>query len=152
MQEVSFEEGLDLIQTRDSRYSRDAYLFVREALDFTQKKINKEIRGRVHHVSGQDLLDGIREYALNQFGPMSSMVLEEWGITTCSDFGAIVFNMVDSGLLAKTEKDSRTDFEGGYDFFDAFRKPFLPSSRLQDRRCHSASQSRLSPGPKVSEK
>lgn len=130
MQEVSFEEALDLIQARDPRYSRDAYLFVREALDFTQKRVGKENRGRIRHVSGQELLDGIREYALDQFGPMATMVLEEWGIKGCSDFGEIVFNMVEIGLLAKTEKDSRADFEGGYDFFDAFRKPYLPSSRL----------------------
>ena len=130
MQEVSFEEALDLIQARDPRYSRDAYLFVREALDFTQKRVGKENRGRIRHVSGQELLDGIREYALDQFGPMATMVLEEWGIKGCADFGEIVFNMVEIGLLAKTEKDSRADFEGGYDFFEAFRKPYLPSSRL----------------------
>lgn len=137
MQEVSFEEALDLIQARDPRYTRDAYLFVREALDYTQKRVGKENRGRVRHVSGQELLDGIREYALTQFGPMTTMVLDEWGIRGCSDFGEIVFNMVEIGLLAKTEKDSRADFEGGYDFFDAFRKPYLPPSRLTAARAHA---------------
>lgn len=131
MQEVSFEEALDLIQARDERYQRDAYIFIREALDYTQKSISKENRGRIRHVSGQELLEGAREYALSQYGPMAMMLLGEWGVHTCADFGEIVFNMVEIGLLAKTEKDSRADFEGGYDFFDAFRKPFLPSSKLR---------------------
>jgi uncharacterized repeat protein (TIGR04138 family) len=56
-------------------------------------------------------------------------VLEEWGIHNCRDFGDIVFNMVESGLLSKTETDSRDDFQNGYDFNDAFRKPFWPESK-----------------------
>jgi uncharacterized repeat protein (TIGR04138 family) len=131
MQEVSFEEALDLIRARDERYERDAYIFIREALDYTQKSISKENRGRIRHVSGQELLEGAREYALSQYGPMAMMLLGEWGVHTCADFGEIVFNMVEIGLLAKTEKDSRADFESGYDFFEAFRKPFLPSSKLR---------------------
>ena len=128
MQEISFEEALELIWRKDSRYHRDAYFFVREALDFTQKRITRE-RGRMRHVTGQELLAGIRDYGLAQFGPMTATVFEEWGIHGCRDFGEIVFNMVEIGLLAKTEKDNRTDFEGGYEFFEAFRKPFLPPSR-----------------------
>ena len=58
---------------------------------------------------------------------MTLTVLEEWGIKCCEDFGEIVFNMVENKLLAKTEQDSREDFRNGYDFHDAFRKPFLPS-------------------------
>jgi uncharacterized repeat protein (TIGR04138 family) len=130
MQEVSFEEALDLIRAKDPRFQREAYLFLREALDHTQKTIGKDTKGRIRHVSGQELLEGIRDYALSQFGPMSMLVLEEWGIRRCSDFGEIVFNMVEIGLLAKTEKDSRADFQGGYNFFDAFRKPYLPQSKL----------------------
>jgi uncharacterized repeat protein (TIGR04138 family) len=129
MQEVSFEEALEIIRDKDPRYERDAYLFVREALDHTQKTIGKDSRGRIRHVTGQELLGGIRDYAVSQFGPMASTVLEEWGIHSCSDFGEIVFNMVDIGLLAKTERDSRSDFAGGYDFFDAFRRPYLPPSK-----------------------
>ncbi len=130
MQEVSFDEALELIRAKDPRYARDAYLFVREALDHTQKTIGKDERGRARHVTGQELLAGIRDYALVQFGPMTMTVLEEWGICGCQDFGEIVFNMVEIEILAKTEKDSREDFKCGYDFKEAFRKPFLPSRRL----------------------
>ncbi len=134
MQEVSFEEALELIRAKDARFDRDAYLFVREALDHTQRTIGKHNRGRIRHVTGQELLSGIRDYALAQFGPMTPTVLEEWGVHTCQDFGEIVFNMVEIGLLAKTESDSRSDFEGGYDFYDAFRKPYLPPSKQTSPR------------------
>jgi len=129
MQEVSFEEALEIIHTKDPRYEKDAYLFVREALDFTQKNIGRDTRGRVRHVTGQELVGGLRDYALQQFGPMALTVFEQWGVHNCQDFGEIVFNMVDFGLLAKTENDNRMDFEGGYDFEEAFRKPFLPRAK-----------------------
>ena len=131
MQEANFDETLDRILAMDSRFSRGAYVFVREALDFTQKLIGKENRGPIRHISGQELLDGIRQFALLQFGPMAVTVFEEWGLKNCRDFGDIVFNMVEIGLLAKTEKDSRDDFQNGYDFTEAFQKPFWPQSKLK---------------------
>jgi uncharacterized repeat protein (TIGR04138 family) len=129
MHEASFEEALLKIRAKDPRYERDAYLFVREALEHTQKTIGKDSRGRIRHVSGQELLVGIREFALQQFGPMAKTLLEEWGIRRCADFGEIVFNMIEVSWLAKTEKDSRADFQGGYDFDTAFCAPFLPASK-----------------------
>lgn len=247
MQEVSFEEALEIITIKDPRYPREAYLFVREALDHTQRTLTKDRLGNIRHVSGQELLAGIRDFASTQFGPMAMMVLEEWGIRSCQDFGEIVFNMVETGgsptlcvdditdlksfvgrlqrrsdplssflwqslseaartklaadltgpesrevltaelnqlirsgplyqedrfsaialspenkclvghplkgvplaqfnrlllesaypqeiarshgLLAKTKNDTRADFEGGYDFYEAFRKPFIPPSK-----------------------
>jgi uncharacterized repeat protein (TIGR04138 family) len=131
MIEVNFDEALEQILARDPRFQRDAYHFVRESLDYTQKLISKENRGTVRHITGQELLDGIRQFALQQFGPMVVTVLEEWGVKNCRDFGDIVFNMVEHSLLAKTEKDTRDDFNHGYDFTDAFRKPFWPAGRLQ---------------------
>jgi uncharacterized repeat protein (TIGR04138 family) len=144
MQEVSFEEALATIQAKDPRYQRDAYLFVREALDYTQKTIGKDSRGRVRHVSGQELLVGIREFALQQFGPMTKTMLDEWGIHSGRDFGEIVFNMIEVGWLAKTNEDSRADFEQGYDFDEAFRKPFLP----KDKRAVPAPEPKPAPSPK----
>jgi uncharacterized repeat protein (TIGR04138 family) len=129
MQEITFDLGLERILAKDSRYSRDAYAFIREALDFTQKQISREHQGPIRHITGQELLDGIRRFALQQFGPMAVTVFEDWGVMRCSDFGEVVFNMVDSGLLAKTEKDSREDFQNGYDFASAFLKPFLPEGK-----------------------
>jgi uncharacterized repeat protein (TIGR04138 family) len=133
MHEVSFEEALAKIETKDPRYQREAYLFVREALDHTQKTVAKDARGRIRHITGQELLAGIRNFALQQFGPMTKMVLEEWGVRRCSDFGEIVFNMIEVNWLAKTEKDSRADFLDGYDFDEAFRKPFLPKGKQTEQ-------------------
>ena len=134
MQQVNFDEAVEMMLARDPRYAREAYTFTREALDFTQKLIGKETRGRIRHVSGQELLDGIRQFALQQFGPMAATVFEEWGVRNCRDFGEIVFNMVEIGLLAKTDQDSRDDFQRGYDFTEVFRKPFWPESRLNAER------------------
>jgi len=128
MHEVDFDEALDHILAQDSRYHRDAYHFLREALDHTQNQVAKQTK-RPHHVTGQQLLGGIRDFALHQFGPMCLTVFEEWGLRNCQDFGEIVFNMVETGLLAKTETDSRADFAGGYDFHEAFRQPFLPQTK-----------------------
>jgi uncharacterized repeat protein (TIGR04138 family) len=130
MQEVNFDEVLEQMLAQDPRFAREAYHFTREALDFTQKLISRENKGAVRHVTGQELLDGIRQFALQQYGPMTMTVLEEWGVNNSRDFGEIVFNMVESGLLAKTEKDTRDDFQHGYDFTDAFRKPFWPQSKM----------------------
>lgn len=141
MNTANFDEALDQIVQKDARYHRDAYLFVREALDHTQKLVNKgaksesraaaeeTVEGKVRHVSGQELLAGIRAYALEQFGPMTLTVLNEWGVRRCEDFGEIVFNMVENHLLAKTKKDTRDDFKDGYDFEEAFRQPFLPGNK-----------------------
>lgn len=131
MQEMTFEEAVDLIRAKDPRYSRDAYLFVREALDFTQKALLKDTRSRPHyHVTPQELLSGIRDYALAQFGPMAVTVLDDWGIRRCEDFGEMVFQMVEIGILRKTDSDRPSDFAGAYDFDEAFRKPFLPAAKL----------------------
>jgi uncharacterized repeat protein (TIGR04138 family) len=129
MHEVNFEEILTAIVEKDPRYHRDGYFFLREALDHTQKMVGKSKKDEIRHVSGQELLSGIREYGLSQFGPMTLTVLEEWGIRSCEDFGEMVFNMVTNNLLAKTDKDSRDDFKDGYNFEDAFRKPFLPQNK-----------------------
>jgi uncharacterized repeat protein (TIGR04138 family) len=130
MQEVNFDEALEQILANDARFHRDAYLFMREALDFTQKNVGRENAGKVRHVTGQELLNGLRQYALQQFGPMAVTVFEEWGVKSCKDFGDIVFNMVEIGLLAKTDKDSRDDFQNGYDFAEAFQKPFWPEKKI----------------------
>ena len=127
MHEMSFEEALDQVLVKDARFHRDAYLFVRDALEFTKKKLVKDRRD---HVSGQELLAGIRDCALAQFGPMTLAVFEEWGLRRCEDFGEIVFNLVDVGQFGKTDADTRSDFEHGYDFHEVFRKPFLPQAKL----------------------
>jgi uncharacterized repeat protein (TIGR04138 family) len=122
MKPPSPEDILQNILIRDLRYPAEAYAFVRAGLDYTVRRLDKP-----RHVSGQELLDGIREFALAEFGPMTRTVLNGWGIRRTEDIGEIVFNMVETGLLGKTENDSRADFANGYDFDEAFRRPFLPT-------------------------
>ena len=126
MQSLTFEEAVREIVEQDPRYPYEAYVFVQEALQFTQKALGRS-RTEQKHVGGKELLDGIRDYALHSFGPMVPTVLSEWGIHSCEDFGEIVFNMIDHNLATKTESDTRSDFKGGYSFDEAFRKPFLPT-------------------------
>ncbi|HLD35845.1 MAG TPA: Minf_1886 family protein [Planctomycetota bacterium] len=108
-------DSLDTVLKKDARYRREAYDFIFEALEFTIKKIKEK-----RHISGQELLDGIRDYAIQQFGPLAKMVFNKWGVHKTDDFGEIVFNLVNAGLLGKTEQDSREDFRNRYDFEAVF--------------------------------
>ncbi|MBO4545386.1 MAG: hypothetical protein J5773_06365 [Verrucomicrobia bacterium] len=128
MPDEKFTTAVENIIARDQRYHPDSYDFVQSALIYTQEKI-KQTRGKIGHVSGQELLEGIKEYALNEFASMATMVFAEWGITRCEDFAEIVFNMVEEGMLSKTDQDSKEDFRKGFDFYEAFTKPFLPPSK-----------------------
>lgn len=115
------------IRKDDPRYARGAYYFLRQALDYSLKELHQ--RGELdksNHLSGGQLLEGIRLYAINQYGPMARPVLEHWGIKECRDFGNIVFNLVESNVLGKTDQDSVEDFSGGYPFSKAFDQPFRP--------------------------
>ena len=138
MPKLNFAEALDAILKRDPRFDRDAYLFIREGLDHTMKVLKRNARGTRRHVRGQELLEGVRLHALDQFGPMAMTVLNHWGIRQCEDFGAIVFNMVEQGILGKSDEDSLDDFHGGYDFHEAFVKPFQPPTRAAAPPRHPA--------------
>ena len=106
----------DLV-ARDPRYKPDAYRFVFEALDYTLKSQGRD----GGHVSGRQLLEGIRDFALDQFGGLAGLVFDQWGIRCTGDFGEIVFNLVEAGLMGKTENDSREDFRDVYAFQEVFR-------------------------------
>jgi uncharacterized repeat protein (TIGR04138 family) len=129
MQDLEFSEIVGLICKEDSRFDRKAYDFVRQALDHTVKEVKRkqpERTGKSQHVSGAELLNGIRDYALDQYGPLAKTVLNKWGITRCGDFGDIVFNLIEYNVFSKTDSDRREDFADIYDFEAAFVKPFLP--------------------------
>jgi uncharacterized repeat protein (TIGR04138 family) len=126
MQKIGFAEALDSIVASDPRYQREAYVFLRDALDFTTKQ-QKKIKGAtVRHVAGTELLEGVRQYALKEFGPMVITVFDSWGIRCSEDIGHMVFNLIGAGIFGKTEEDSIEDFKNVYDFEEAFVKPFTP--------------------------
>lgn len=122
----NLEDDIRKIVEADSRYSYDAYTFVQEALQHTQRALGRTKTAH-KHIAGKELLEGLREYALECFGPMVPTVLGEWGIHSCEDIGNVVFNMIEHGVASKTETDKREDFAGNFSFEDAFCKPFLPS-------------------------
>lgn len=127
MQKIGFADALESLVAHDSRYQRDGYVFLRDALDFTTKQ-QKKIKGvSVRHVTGPELLDGVRQYALKEFGPMVMTVFDSWGIRSCEDIGHMVFNLIGAGVFGKTEQDSIDDFKNVYDFKEAFVKPFEPA-------------------------
>ena len=113
-----FEGIISEILSQDSRYSFDAYPFVLSALDYTLEK--KQNQGKKRHITGKEFLRGIQEFAPQQFGPMTRSVLNHWGVRQTRDFGEIVFNMVDAGLMGKTEEDSIEDFVDVFDMDEAF--------------------------------
>ncbi len=80
----------------------------------------------MRHVSGPELLDGARRYALKEFGPMVITVFDSWGIRSCEDIGNMVFNLIGAGVFGKTDQDSIEDFKNVYDFEEAFVRPFAP--------------------------
>ena len=129
MQQPEFPEIVDLICKEDNRYDKMAYDFIRQGLDHTVKELRKQDAKRKagsFHVSGPELLKGMRVFALEQYGPMANTVLKSWGVTRCRDFGAIVFNLIEYNVFSKTENDRLEDFGEVYTFNDAFVKPFLP--------------------------
>jgi len=130
-----FNEVIRMIRKEDSRYQRGAYYFLRQALDFSLKQLQQEDKPRENqHLSGQQLLEGIRRFGIQQYGPMVLQVLNYWGIKECRDFGNVVFNLVECRVLGKTEQDRPEDFDGGYDFLEAFDQPFRPRKTLKMKR------------------
>jgi uncharacterized repeat protein (TIGR04138 family) len=123
---------------QDKRYKLEGYIFVFEALSYAQTALqmgrecpSEETRPSEEeedqperHVTGQELCEAIRRYALEQFGFMAKTVLDSWGIRCTGDFGEIVFNLIRIRQMRKTPQDRREDFDDVYDFQTAFREEF----------------------------
>ncbi len=146
MKKLSFEEAIELLSDRKTRYPPDAYRFLRESLDFTVKLLEKPVSGQGRHVTGQELLEGIRQYALQEYGVMAHRVLRHWNIQRTEDVGEMVFQLVELGVLGRTENDRIEDFAGGYDFEQAFVAPFRAPAPSRRRR-RSALPARPSRSP-----
>ncbi len=112
--DAEFYQKIEEVIQRDPRYKADAYEFMMQALWFTQKRLK-----RANHVTARELLEGARDLGLNNYGPMTASVFEHWGVRNTADFGEIVFNMIDAGLMKKSERDSRGEFRDVYDFAQA---------------------------------
>jgi uncharacterized repeat protein (TIGR04138 family) len=138
MQAVQFEQSVLSILKREKRFEPHAYFFLKDALDFTLKRVAEQNGGQPRHVSGQELLDGFRDLALEQFGPMASTLMREWGLRQCQDVGDMVFHLIDEQVFGRQDSDRREDFSGNFDFEEALVTPFLPLGKLM-KRMHRSS-------------
>ena len=139
--------ALHRLLDRDRRYPLEAYIFVREGLAYASNVLNLGNETTVEepepelqleldatqeelmplkerHLTGQELCDAIRVYAINEFGYMARLVLEKWGITQTQDFGNVVYNMIEVGLMKKSANDCREHFDDVYDFSNAFERDY----------------------------
>jgi len=107
---MDYDLVMDGVLERDTRYARPAYLFVQRALHFYREKHSQG--SGAGHIKGQEVLSGVRELALEEFGPMARTVLNDWGLVAGEDVGEIVYNLIDAGLMSKTEQDRKEDFAG----------------------------------------
>jgi uncharacterized repeat protein (TIGR04138 family) len=134
----------------DRRYKIDAYVFVFDALNYAHSHLgmgaprtseseepeteadegSEEIaeeggsKEAERHLTGQQLCEAIRQYALEQYGYMAQCVLNSWGVKSTSDFGEIVFNLISIGQMRKTSEDQREDFDDVFDFETGLRQSF----------------------------
>jgi uncharacterized repeat protein (TIGR04138 family) len=113
------EELFDTLRDRYPRYNEAAYVFVLSALNYVLQRLPEP-----RHISGRELAEGVRDLALDRFGPMARSVLEHWGIHETVDVGDIVFALVEHGILIKQDEDTRADFENVFNFDDAFEPPY----------------------------
>jgi uncharacterized repeat protein (TIGR04138 family) len=129
-----FNAKLAEVVRRDSRYAYEAYEFVFQALHHTQQMLDRlppphaneaELAAEPkHHVTGKELLQGVRSLAQREFGLMARIVFHMWGIHKTDDFGEIVFNLIEAELMSKTSEDTRADFHNLYNLDHALLEGF----------------------------
>ncbi len=117
--EPKLDAAIDAITERDPRYRRSAYLFVLAGLEFSRRRLERK-----GHISGRELLFGIRDYGLERFGLMAPVVFRSWGVMATLDFGFIVENLVSSGILSKRDEDTVESFRGVFDFDQEFARRY----------------------------
>lgn len=116
MSQLEFaDDVLARIRERSGQYDERAYLFVLASLEHLQGRLEQR-----RHVSGEELAHACRDFALDQYGLLARTVLEHWGLRMTADIGAIVFTLIEVGLLKAQDNDRVEDFEGVYGFADAF--------------------------------
>ncbi len=110
------------------RFHADAYRFIFEALNHTQKVLDRpateDYDDERAHISGRELMIGVKDLALERYGLLASNVFAHWGVRSTADFGRIVFEMIERGEMRKTERDQLSDFIDVYDFDEALDKDY----------------------------
>ena len=120
LSDLAFRDGImDQIRLREPRFHERAYLFVLNALEFSQARLPER-----RHIAGRELAEAVRDLALERYGVTARLVLDHWGIRSTADIGDVVFTLVDLGLLLSQQSDTRDDFVGVYDFDRAFEREY----------------------------
>ena len=128
MQPTQFMDAVKAVISRDDRFDIGAYYFLKDALDFTVKNAMETNNGQQRHVTATELLHGFRDLALQEFGPMASTMMSEWGISECSNIGSMVFELIEEGAFGKQDSDEPEDFSNIFDLQKSLAAPFLPSA------------------------
>lgn len=110
---------MDRIRLHEPRFHERAYLFVLQALEFSQARLPER-----RHIAGRELAEACRDLALERFGVTARLVLDHWGVRSTADIGDVVFTLVDMGLLLSQPTDSRDDFNEIFDFDRAFEREY----------------------------
>lgn len=130
---MSFEEAVEQYVLADPRYPPEAYYFVRDGFEYTahslpeegkEERFAKERAAGIPMLTGRDLSLGLRDFALEEYGPMAYFTLDRWNLRSTSDFGEIVFNLIKMGRFSQNHGDKKSDFDNVFDFREAFCKPY----------------------------
>jgi len=145
------DDSFSLFQVvnQDPRYPIEAYWFVREALAYAADSVElgqtygepdcdpeseSHRASRERHLTGQQLCEAIRRYALNQYGYMAKVVLNSWNLETTSCFGDVVYNMISVGIMKKSSRDKRSHFDNVFLFDEVFQADFEICDAMAQRR------------------
>ncbi|MGB2403413.1 MAG: Minf_1886 family protein [Akkermansiaceae bacterium] len=130
MQPTQFTDAVEAINLKQESYDSGAYYFLKDALDFTVRRAMESNDGKHRHVAASELLIGFRDFAIQEFGPMASTMMTEWGVRTCSDIGSMVFELIEEGVFGKQDSDTREDFSEIFPLIESLEAPFSPSKQL----------------------
>ncbi|MGJ8676263.1 MAG: Minf_1886 family protein [Akkermansiaceae bacterium] len=132
MQPTQYMDAIQSIISKNTRYDVAAYYFLKDALDFTVKKAAEDNNGEHRHVSAKELAEGFSDYAVDNFGPMASTMMSEWGIHQTLDIGNMVFLLIEEGVFGKQESDTLEEFDQVFQLMDVLDSPYAPSKAVSN--------------------
>jgi len=83
-------------------------------------------------VTGPELVEALRELALETYGALAREVWNRWGIGSTRDWGEIVFVLVEAGIFSKKDSDQVEDFDGLFDLDVGLTQAWKPSLPAQE--------------------
>ena len=89
-----------------SPYPKEAYSFTLEALMYASSA------SKGQHLQPSEVCDYIIQCATEKFGMLAKTVFLQWATDSSKDFGLIIFDLIECGVLEKNEDESVNDFSG----------------------------------------